>query len=402
MGTRLFSSATYHSRNGSFVNSSYTSGSDEHVSLVGPGHPEPVETVISLNTCNCDPLIKIDDIPLSRDSRSSLYDSVYCGENGDTHFLVETPDSKLECRGSHSRQSSTSSVSDFRPTVRNYPEEKLKTLLALGFLFVGLFCTTLALAFVHDRLPDGPPLPDVVFSLVPQWDYGLAMSEYLLMLCVYPTIILMAFHRHRWIVFRRVFVIVGLLYLGRSITMLVTAVPVANTHYFCQPKMNITGPSTILLRAWTLLSGFGMSINGKHYYCGDYIYSGHTCMLVLSALIYGEYLPRKGWIAKALRIFFYSCSTLGVILVSISRGHYTVDIVIAYVVTTVVFWIYHTICAHPQLKAFSQNNHLSRMWWFRFVIFFEENVPDGKLPLRYNYPFPWPKRCINLKWDYME
>lgn len=134
--------------------------------------------------------------------------------------------------------------------------------------------------------------------------------------------------------------------------------------------MNITGVGTILQRAWTLLSGFGMSINGRHYYCGDYIYSGHTCMLVLSAMVYGECeflfsaltevdiirsvhfadLPRKGWLAKAIRAFFYLCSSLGVILVSISRGHYTVDIVIAYVVTTVIFWIYHTICAHAQLK----------------------------------------------------
>lgn len=358
----------------------------------------------SSNYNNCDSLIRIDDVALTlRESKAALYVSVYNsgGDSEDTYLTVDTPDSKSDTRGLHSRQSSTSSVSDYRPS-KTYPEEKGKTLIAFGFLGLCLFCTTLALATVHDRLPDGPPLPDLVFSWVPQWDFGLSLSEYLLMVCIYPTIILITFHRHRWIVFRRLFVIVGLLYLGRSVTMLVTAVPVANTHYYCQPKMNFTGPGTILHRTWTLLSGFGMSINGKHFYCGDYIYSGHTCMLVLSAMIYGEYLPRKGWIAKALRAFFYSCSTLGIILVSVSRGHYTVDIVIAYVVTTVVFWIYHTICAHPQLKVNSQNNHLSRMWWFRIVAFFEENVPDGKLPVRYNWPFPWPRRCLSCKWDYLE
>ena len=51
---------------------------------------------------------------------------------------------------------------------------------------------------------------------------------------------------------------------------------------------NMTSPGTVLYRAWTLLTGFGMSINGKHVFCGDYIYSGHTCMLVFSYLLYNE------------------------------------------------------------------------------------------------------------------
>jgi shingomyelin synthase len=37
-----------------------------------------------------------------------------------------------------------------------------------------------------------------------------------------------------------------------------------------------------------LISGFGLSINGKHTYCGDYIYSGHTIMLTMSYLIISE------------------------------------------------------------------------------------------------------------------
>ena len=41
----------------------------------------------------------------------------------------------------------------------------------------------------------------------------------------------------RWIIFRRLFVIIGLLYFGRSVTMLVTALPVANTDYYCSEKV---------------------------------------------------------------------------------------------------------------------------------------------------------------------
>lgn len=202
MSARMVSN--FHSRNGSFGigNSTavYTPLSEERLSVAFPGaeNCDSVESVIDLNAAES--LIKLDDIPFAlRETKSLLYDSVYPVENGgDTYLKIDTPDSQVESsRGSHSRQSSTSSISDFRQSSKTYPEEKGKTLISFAFLLLGLFCTTLALATVHDRLPDGPPLPDVVFSFVPQWDFGLAMSEYLLMLCIYPTVILISFHRHR-------------------------------------------------------------------------------------------------------------------------------------------------------------------------------------------------------------
>jgi len=52
--------------------------------------------------------------------------------------------------------------------------------------------------------------------------------------------------------------------------------------------MNTTSSVVVMRRAWQLLIGFGLSINGKHTYCGDYIYSGHTVILVMSYLIISE------------------------------------------------------------------------------------------------------------------
>ena len=43
-------------------------------------------------------------------------------------------------------------------------------------------------------------------------------------------------------------------------------------------------PSDVTRRVITLLSGGGLSINGKHVYCGDYIFSGHTVIFVMAYL----------------------------------------------------------------------------------------------------------------------
>lgn len=70
--------------------------------------------------------------------------------------------------------------------------------------------------------------------------------------------------------------------------MYVTVLPVSSTKYYCSPKSNGTTIAVVSKRVFQLMSGFGLSINGKHTYCGDYIYSGHTVMLVLGYLVMAE------------------------------------------------------------------------------------------------------------------
>uniref|UniRef100_T1GRA6 Sphingomyelin synthase-like domain-containing protein n=1 Tax=Megaselia scalaris TaxID=36166 RepID=T1GRA6_MEGSC len=103
----------------------------------------------------------------------------------------------------------------------------------------------------------------------------------------------------KYIVMRRIFLIVAVLYFMRSITMYVTVLPVSSTTYFCSPKSNNTTPLELAKRVFQLLSGFGLSINGKHTYCGDYIYSGHTVILVLGYLIIAEYAEVDGRSSRA-------------------------------------------------------------------------------------------------------
>lgn len=164
----------------------------------------------------------------------------------------------------------------------------------------------------------------------------------------------------------------------------------------------------------------GLSINGQHVYCGDYIYSGHTVILTVSSLLIQEYTPRK-W--RPLHWFSWLVTCLGVVFVMVAHGHYTVDVLIAYYVTTRVFWMYHTMASNTILKVgensekeirviqtmmngvylfsplffFQQNgpaNYLSRLWWYRIFTYFERNV-GGVVPRRYEWPLPWPRHFLS-------
>lgn len=92
----------------------------------------------------------------------------------------------------------------------------------------------------------------------------------------------------RFIIFRRLFLIMAVIYFLRSICFSITLLPVPNTVYYCAPKEPSSSIGTVFLRAFNVLTGFGLSINGKHVYCGDYIFSGHTAILVMGYLFVAE------------------------------------------------------------------------------------------------------------------
>uniref|UniRef100_A0A1B6E5A4 Sphingomyelin synthase-like domain-containing protein n=1 Tax=Clastoptera arizonana TaxID=38151 RepID=A0A1B6E5A4_9HEMI len=276
-----------------------------------------------------------------------------------------------------------------------FPKEKFKTFLAFVILAINFVLTTTSLALVHERLPDRDkykPLPDVFLDNVPSATWALDISEILIMIFTTITFLVLVMHKHRFIIFRRIFLILALLYLMRSITMYVTVLPMSSNDYYCSPKANATTFLTIAKRVFQLMSGFGLTINGKHTFCGDYIYSGHTVILVMCYLIIQEYSPKRFW---PLHWASLICSGFGVVMVLVARGHYTVDVVIAYYVTTRVFWMYHTMANNAILKNAAPNNFLSRMWWFRLFRYFEGNV-GGPVPRQHDcpLPLPWPRRFL--------
>lgn len=68
-------------------------------------------------------------------------------------------------------------------------------------------------------------------------------------------------------------------------------------------------------------------------------------------------------------------SLVGVTFVVISRGHYTLDVILAYWISTRVFWQYHTLAGFGVLRDGRQDhNHLRKTIWFPLFKFMEGNV----------------------------
>ena len=65
-----------------------------------------------------------------------------------------------------------------------------------------------------------------------------------------------------------------------------TVLPKSDAGYQCTEKAGRENITALLIvnRVVTILSGGGLSINGKHVYCGDYIFSGHTVIFVMAYL----------------------------------------------------------------------------------------------------------------------
>ncbi|CAB4056061.1 SGMS [Lepeophtheirus salmonis] len=252
----------------------------------------------------------------------------------------------------------------------------------------------------HEQRPLYDPLPDTILDRIHYQKWALDVSEIILQIMTFSTIALLLFHKYRMIVMRRMFFILGLLYGYRAITMFVTILPAANPSYHCAPKLVDSGRvltvREVIKRVLKILSGFGLSINGKHVYCGDYIYSGHTMIAVLCYLIIAEYTDRRWYLFHYL---VWLLAVTAIVMLMLARGHYSIDVIIAYYITTRLFWLYHSIAYFDSLKRSSQAlgpdrsfNRFEKIWWWRLLSYFERNVHSGPLPNIYSLPFLRPKQ----------
>ncbi|KAA0721981.1 Phosphatidylcholine:ceramide cholinephosphotransferase 2 [Triplophysa tibetana] len=271
------------------------------------------------------------------------------------------------------------------------PSEWWKTIIALVYAVLNLVLTTVMITVVHERVPpkeSSPPLPDKFFDYVDRVQWAFTVTEVNGMVLVSIWAIQWLFHRYRAIVGRRYLFLLGTLYMYRCITMYVTTLPVPGMHMVCAPKLY--GDSDAKLqRVLQLLSGGGLSINGSHLLCGDFLYSGHTVILTLTYLFIKEYSPCSFW---WYHLVCWLMAAVGVVCILVAHEHYTVDVLVAYFITTRLFYWYHTMANLQNLKC-SPNNYLTHTWWNPVFNFFERNVLT-QVPCSFCWPMTWPPACL--------
>ncbi|KAM9834985.1 phosphatidylcholine:ceramide cholinephosphotransferase 2-like [Syngnathus typhle] len=270
------------------------------------------------------------------------------------------------------------------------PKEWWKTGVAFLYAVFNLVFTTVVITIVHERVPDksvSPPLPDKFFDYVARVPWAFTVTEVNGLILVGLWLIQWLLLKHRAIVGRRCFFLIGTLYMYRCITMYITTLPVPGRHMVCAPKLydDSTGKIWRIVR---LISGGGLSLTGSHMMCGDFLYSGHTVVLTLAYLFIKEYSPRwmcwYQWICWLL-------SASGVLCILVGHEHYSIDVLVGYFVTTRLFWWYHTMANTHALRR-APNNLLSRTWWNPVFNFLERNVQTN-VPVVFSWPLTLPSSC---------
>lgn len=260
--------------------------------------------------------------------------------------------------------------------------EVWKTVMSCVYVFFVFGFTSFVMVIVHERVPDMrtyPPLPDIFLDSVPRIPWAFAMAEACGVILCYMFLLILLLHKHRSILFRRLCSLMGTVFLLRCCTMFVTSLSVPGQHLQCASKTygDAWGKIQRALAIWT---GFGMTLTGVQT-CGDYMFSGHTVVITMLNFFVTEYTPRT-W--NLIHTISWVLNLFGIFFILAAHEHYSIDVFIAFYITTRLFLYYHTLA---NTRAY-QHSRRARIW-FPMFSFFECNV-NGPVPNQYHWPFNKP------------
>lgn len=183
------------------------------------------------------------------------------------------------------------------------------------------------------------PLHDRGFDLLPDMSELRAWLPDLLLNCligltVVTSIAFPTERRVKWqgiVVLRRFFWCLAILYIFRMCSFMVTTVPSAAKG--CMPKYVPVNDREDVQDYLVLM---GKMVSGAVTACTDNIYSGHTSLITL--LVSTSLLYSGRWYVKLASLLL---GAVAVVSIAATRMHYTVDVLIALLVASFVFAIYH-------------------------------------------------------------
>ena len=136
----------------------------------------------------------------------------------------------------------------------------------------------------------------------------------------------------------------------RLVCISVTLLPHPNSAY-----SNHERPESLQITFSGILNALFTSIK-----CDDLIFSGRAVALIIPAMTHHHYIG--GWMVYV----FWIITTIGCLLLILSKYNYTVDVVVAFYLTCSIYWAYTAIAERKymfsQLKIFKW--FFTKMEWY--------------------------------------
>ncbi len=168
------------------------------------------------------------------------------------------------------------------------------------------------------------PLPDIYHSVLPNEmrNYH-EYSDWMPVIPLVLFIILDKFQHSGEFIF-----LLALVYIIRFISFSLTVLPSPSRDCKCEWENK---PDTFLRKTLNLFYQEG---------CNDLIFSGHTSMMLLSSLFLSWYVFPHNRTALVTIVIY---NIIGVIVIIGTRLHYSVDVFIATIICTLLFFAFHPI-----------------------------------------------------------
>ncbi|UJR28530.1 hypothetical protein I4U23_009767 [Adineta vaga] len=294
----------------------------------------------------------------------------------------------------HNMYSSCKIHSEQKPIFNTAKGEKRKLLVSFIYALISGIWTSFIMVVVHNRVPNVqkyPPLPDLFLDNIPHISWAFSVSEYIIVIMSVTFLLILIFHKYWNIILRRFFTLAGTIFFLRSITMLVTSLSVPGHHLDCTPLKYGTSIE-IFTRCLQIFLFQGLSIQGVRS-CGDYMFSGHTVVLTLLNHCITEYTTSDFYVVHLLSWF---CNIFGMILILAAHEHYTIDVFIAFFLTSRLFLYYHSLANNAVLHSQS-DKRLSI--WFPMFSYFEKNV---QCMVPNVFRVPWPLKSFHIHEDIID
>jgi hypothetical protein len=279
------------------------------------------------------------------------------------------------------------------------PAKVRKMILPLGVAItvysVGVYFNAVTQAWLQKRLANEYPRSEILWDvgfeflpfldtqLWPEWDVNwpdLLVGSHVVWMGI-RFLIIPGPMSMRWTVLRRLYLISGVLFFCRGVSVVSTVLP--NPDHTCECTF---GPNPCTDKDLENVWRFAWHIfifNANT--CADVLFSGHTVALTMALLVILQYtqqapwfnhfeLDHVGWrffsIGQAAQAFSTCYALVGYLFIVGSRFHYTADVLMGFLLSYFVFRTYHEVVK----SAFAQD-----MWYGAAIRWLEADALDVKV-----------------------